>query len=184
MVGDQTKSIWEAIRTLNAVGPFTTQQVDACLATKRATVHRTISRLHEAGCLMVVGHGGRLGNLPHRERLFRIAADCDQSEAPALAQAGLAPHETKAETLWRTMKMLKRFTVATLAEMASTEDRAISLGYAAKYCRALAQVGVLARSGGGFSFVQNLGHKAPRLARSGAVYDENARAFIKGGVNG
>jgi hypothetical protein len=172
--------IWQVIKTLAAEREtFTVVDVDGRMNSHRDTVRDYVQRLERAGYLALdrIEHG----NPPRRVyRLVRTARD-----APRLRRDGTELPETAQDTLWRTIKMLKRFTVSALIAAAGSETRVIPRVTAHRYVRQLAEVGVLSRPFAGgpateaeFMLVRNLGGEAPKILRTHLVFDPNSNTVL------
>ncbi|WP_276200390.1 hypothetical protein [Chelatococcus sp. XZ-Ab1] len=174
---------WQLIQRAAEQGTFTLADIVGATNVHEATVADYVKRLAKAGYL-AVDHVEAVRGIRHGRYHYRLART--SRDAPRLARDGSAFPETATETLWRTMKMLKRFTVSALQEAASTELRAIPRPTVQRYVRHLAEVGVLARlkAGGGrgheaeFHFVRNLGAEPPRILRTHLVFDPNSNTVL------
>lgn len=178
------EGFWRIIKALAAEQPtFTVTEVAARSNVHDDTVADFVKRLAKAGYL-TVAHEERLPGVPLPRFHYHLARTA--RDAPRLRRDGTEVPETAQETLWRTMKMLKRFTVSTLQMAAETDHRTVPAATTKRYVRHLAEVGVLTRlkAGGGrgreaeFLLARNLGGAAPRILRAHLVFDPNSNTVL------
>jgi len=167
------EAIWQSIRALRC---FTARELqDHCLV-KMTRVLRYLGGLTAAGYLEVYDE-----QWPGRDpsRYWRLVRDCGV-EAPRVRADGTPEREGEAaEQMWRTMKILQRFTCRDLMVHASTEECLISEDTAVEYCRYLCHAGYLARVARGgnrrtrYQFVPgaNTGPQPPQVQKIRQVWD-------------
>lgn len=86
--------------------------------------------------------------------------------------------QTKQELLWRTMKMLKIFSLQDLAIYASLPERVLTVPYVNNYINKLRDAGYIAFYSKGrygskyWKLLFNTGSEAPRIRKDG-IYDPN-----------
>lgn len=172
--------IWSVILEEDAKGPWT--PADICRRTNlnHGTPRDFIRRLQAGGYLIDAGKRLARGKNPQPAQLYRLAQR--PSEAPRLRRDGTACPERGIETLWRTMKMTKVFTVSELTHLAS-KDGGLRRNTVDTYCRRLANAGVLAILPGkgrerSFRLVLNVGSRAPKILSAHVVFDPNANVVI------
>jgi len=169
------EAIWQSIRALRC---FTAEALQDHCRVNMTSVLTYLCGLTAAGYLEVVDQappGGR------PRRYWRLVRDCGV-EAPRVRADGRPTREGEAsEQMWRTMKILQRFTCRDLMVHASTEECLISEDTAVEYCRYLCHAGYLARVARGgnrrtrYQFVpdSNTGPQPPRVQRIRQVWDPN-----------
>lgn len=102
-------------------------------------------------------------------------------QKPRLREDGTEQEETAIETLWRSMRMAKTFTVTNLIEFTNGRSEPIAESTARLYIRDLSAVGIVAPvepKAKTYCLVRNLGSRAPRVLSTRIVFDPNARAVV------
>lgn len=175
--------IWQAIRKRPA---FTMVDILSELvkqelkAVKDSTVKDYIGRLVKSGHLAVVDCKRVRNNcVQYRYELMRDVG----VEAPSVAKDGTVRRPSlRNEQMWRTMKMLKRFTPQDLAITASTEDVEVKLNTAKAYVGMLKKAGYVAvvipskpGTQATYQFLKsrNTGPRPPQVQRFNQVFDPN-----------
>jgi hypothetical protein len=95
---------------------------------------------------------------------------------PRISKNGEILRPKNTTNMWRTMRVLKFFTVKDLVLNASTDDVSIAYSTADIYCKQLCQAGYLARtSGKTYRFLESryTGPKPPMIQRIKQVFDPN-----------
>ena len=106
------------------------------------------------------------------------------AETPRLDRQGNRLREPTIQTLWRTIKMVKIFTVPELAELASTPDHTVSVPSAGRYVTHLARGRVIAplpKAAGEpprYRLVRDIGARAPIILKTLSLYDPNANVVL------
>lgn len=172
---------WSIIRDLDTKGPWTVRLVhDRTNVKSSRQVADYVRRLRLGGFAQVVAEVSILpngGKLPPA-RLYRLAK-CPVI-APRLRNDGSVLPEREHDQLWRAMKMAKDWTVGDLSDFCPDIDT----NNIYRYCRRLAEAGVLSRSGSAaekdvrYRLVRNLGHLAPRILATDFVFDPNTRTVV------
>lgn len=161
---------WSIIRELDETGPWTVRMVHDRSNVALQVVAHYVRKLHLGGFAELVDQK------PHRNlasaNVYRLLRK--PLQAPRLRSDGTELPETRAEQLWRAMKMAKYFAPADLAELCP----GVAEATAHNYCYQLAAAGILARTGSGFRLVRNLGNQAPRVLATKMVFDPNAGAVV------
>ena len=108
------------------------------------------------------------------------------TETPRIDRAGNRLREPTIQTLWRTLRMVKVFTMSELAELATTPAYEVPLQAAQRYVSHLGRAGVVAQITTGekpprYRLVRDLGARAPIILRTTSLYDPNARVIIGDG---
>ena len=167
------EGFWTIIQQLHREqGTFTISDVVSQTNVVRSTVADYVKRLEKAGYLAL-----QEGSDPPRYALIKTSRD-----APRVRRDGTVLVESGQDTLWRTIKMLKQFTVAALhAEV--TAARPMPLVTVQSYVKHLTRAGVLAKRpiGGNaceFRLIRNLGGAAPRVLRTHLVFDPNSNTVL------
>ncbi|MHB2265845.1 hypothetical protein [Aliihoeflea sp. PC F10.4] len=171
--------LWRMLLDLDAKGPWSNGEAMNATNLNRGTVAEWLARLRKAG------FAEQVGERPHHRGAPAIALyqlTRRPIEAPRVSRDGTILPELQIELLWRTIKMLKSFSIDELVAAASADDRTIHRNSADSYVRELARVGILAKSGPlrarQFRLLRNVGALAPKLLTSKVVYDPNSHAVI------
>lgn len=174
--------LWAAIRSLDAERQFWSVPDVAHRAKSETDIVRGYVRgLREAGYVQLSQ------TLKSRGRLtpfYRIAKP--SREAPRVRPDGRETPEPGREILWRSMKLLKSFTIAELAAAASdAAPGRVATATVKRYVLELTRVGVLAmaprasrREPGRYRLPASLGAGAPRILRAHHVFDPNANQVV------
>lgn len=188
--------IWAAIRGLRQFAPASTFAEIADYVVKHAPAEAVTRRIDEdtiktyVESLVRAGFVRRLNparSARYEPARFQIARDVG-IEAPRVTKAGkLVTQGGGREALWRSMKILKTFTRAELAQAASTASNKVDDEEANTYVYFLAKAGYLAVLKPGkphhparYRFIQakNTGPRAPQIQRVRHVYDPNLGAVV------
>ncbi len=149
---------------------------------RRDTVRDYVMKLLRGGYIERCGEAKGQGNSP--AFVYRVSRP--SRDAPRLRRDGTVLPETVQETLWRTIKMMRRFDIKTLTTNAVTAQRTIPVMTVKRYVGHLAACGVLkvVKPGGGrgkeaeYLLIRNLGGAAPRILRTHLVFDPNSNSVI------
>lgn len=171
---------WSIILELDASGPWGWRDVD-----KRSNVHERsvrdyVNRLELAGFAERVVQGET--GLKAKATRYRLVKR--PLEAPRIDRKGNLYPESKTQRLWRTMRMVKSFTLPELTSLAAGEDMPMSLKLAKNFTQALVSVGVVqpfastASADRLYRLVRDLGPLAPVISLTKVVFDPNAKAVI------
>ena len=173
---------WKIIRELDAKGPWTGRQVS-----DRTYDDRNAVNIFIAG-LVAHGYAEIVATVPSRNvrpanvlRLVRRPMEPPE----VLGSAGSERSDLKTDAIWRTMKMLHRFTPRSLVEGASLTDRPVSLLYVRNYVSLLVKCGIVQKVGkkpvhgeATYRIAVNLGGRAPKMLRHKVLFDPNAGKFL------
>lgn len=182
-------AIWQQIRKLKT---FTRHELDLAISRN----HRgQISEASVNKFLMCLRRGGYLTNTPattgpSKHDRWQLVQDTGL-EPPRLKDDGTP--QTKAlprEQMWRTIKIIKEFSVTDLIAAASTGQCAITAYTASYYINGLCRAGYLVclqrprrypQQPGRWRLVptRNTGRYAPQVFRDGRVYDANLQRTFK-----
>lgn len=173
------EGLWRLLLDIDRRGPWSTGDFGRETNVNRGTLCEWLGRLRKGGYVEQVAerphHRG--GPAIPLYRLTRRPVD-----APRLARDGSALPELGIETLWRTIKMLKAFSLDELVAHASRDGRPIRRSTASSYLNQLSRVGILQRTGTlhhpAYRLLRNLGARAPKLLSTRVVYDPNAGVVI------
>lgn len=171
---DTRDAIWAAIRRRRR---FTTPELVGDTRLHRETVREYVRALAFAGYIEQVTPG----DPPRTAAIHALIRDA--AEAPRLRPDGSEVTQGRGrENMWRTMRILREFTVRELAVAASIEERAVAESEAQDYIRFLHKAGYLARIDGGgpgrparyrFLTSRYTGPKSPMVQRVKQVFDPN-----------
>ncbi|PZU43899.1 MAG: hypothetical protein DI566_13335 [Microbacterium sp.] len=173
---------WRVIRSFDSGrGEWTIRDIESLSSGESsASIREYVRRLTLAGYVAFV-RDEQCGAI--RRTVYRLAKT--SREAPRVTRAGFELEESVSQTMWRTMKLLKSFTDASLLAALLEGGRKTTLNTVATYCRQLARAGVLSASKGAPGEGQNyrlvmaqLGPIAPKILRSKLVYDANGARFL------
>lgn len=177
---------WQAMLALDAKAPFSVHQLAAATGRHAETLKPWLRRMQRAGFVRDEGltDGHDANRSRGRTRLYRMITR--PPRLPDIDRNGQRRPETNIQTMWRTMKMLKRFTIAEL-HAAVAEGRAITLSSAAVYVWQMKRAGVVSavgperRRNAATQFaVTGLvkGDLAPMVVGKVRVYDPNAEVMF------
>lgn len=161
--------IWMALRQLRG---GTIREVAAAAKVLRETARDYLKRLDRAGIV----------SREIRDRVAHYRLERDMGvETPRLREDGTpATSGLGREMIWRTMRVLKEFTVADLLAHARAAGLAVAEGEAETYCRWLFRAGYLVRSPRPSAVprwhlvpARYTGPKPPMIQRIRQVYDPN-----------
>lgn len=129
-------AIWAVIR---AQGTFAVPAlVKACPGTSRSSARKYVCSLMAAGIVRKVAAAA------HRSRpdTYELVPECNTPETPRVRPDGSVVLDgAMREAIWRSIKVLKAFTVAELVRIGSTEEVAITKTEAHRYLHFLALAG-------------------------------------------
>jgi len=174
---------WSLICEFDICGPWDLKMIDDRCNVDVTTIRDFVRRLVRGGFAEKVGTRPVSGNSTTEADLYRLVKR--PFETPRLDRNGKVLPESRRETLWRAMKMLKDFDAAELSRETSTPERVITHQHTYKYLLALSAVGIIApidptRSARSarYRLVRNLGAKAPSISKAEVVFDPNSRTII------
>lgn len=178
---------WSIIQSIaeNGDGTFTIRAIDALSNVDIDSIKDYVKRLEKAGYVAKVTTTSIATTTGIRETaIYRLVRN--SYTAPRIRRDGTVLPETSQDTLWRTMKMLKRFTASGLHLHARGAGCAPPLQTIKRYLNHLAQSGILRRlsPGGGrghaceYQLVLNIGARAPKILRAHIVFDPNSNAIL------
>lgn len=181
---DETRdAIWEFIRANRS---FMLRDVEAVTRLARESIREYVTGLCNAGYVeKSVVHNG--GNAIGKAIVYLLVRDTGV-EAPRVRRDGTPVTQgVKRERMWRTMRILSRFSVTDVAVTASDEDCRVSEQDAKSYIFYLCKAGYLTKSsekkGGGpssyfFLKTRYTGPKPPQVQRIKQVYDPNLKRVV------
>lgn len=163
------QGVWEILRAAD-IQEIAAADVVLETNSDKSTVRGYMESLVKAGYLDKVSHPGRRV-MYRKAKPFGPVAPClrrDGSSADGMGQGQ--------ENLWRTMKMLGRFTARELAIHASTDRVAVGESSARSYLTRLSKAGYLRlETDGCYRFLPgaDTGPLAPMIMRTKFVFDPN-----------
>jgi hypothetical protein len=170
------EAVWAAIR--ERAGGFTLQELVRVTGEKQETVKDYLTGLRKAGFVEPKGQTESPSGHPgaFKRSVYRLANDVGV-DAPRVRNNGALLPELGRDRLWRSMRILKEFSVAELAHTASLPEAPVAEGEAAFYCLCLARAGYLTEieANKRFRFRPDAytGPKAPVIRRVREVVDAN-----------
>ncbi|AEQ50782.1 hypothetical protein [Pelagibacterium halotolerans] len=172
---------WQIILKLDACGNWGVPDVEARTNVERGTVKDFVLRLVKGGVARHVGERQAKSRRNVWVQLYRLNAR--PAETPRFDRAGNRLPEPTIQTLWRTMKMVKIFSVAELADLASTADRRVSTTTAGRYVTHLHRAGIIVSDSkpgvaATYRLVRDLGARAPIILKTLSLYDPNAQEIV------
>lgn len=184
---DNRQLIWEKLRTKSADGFVSLTLADITGATG---VHRRTASDYLT-CLVAGGLAVRLDDPAGGEVKWRLERDGGH-HAPRLRKDGKAVTQGGGvSNLWRSMRMLGKFSAKDLALHSTTPSVSVSEATAQSYCTMLLATGYLRVAQKAdpsksrkaiYRLVRNSGPKAPMIQRVKRVYDPNTgQVHSKGG---
>jgi DNA-binding IclR family transcriptional regulator len=164
---------WYLMRSFYAnSGTFTIDDIWWRTNANRNSVAEYMRRLEKAGYIQRVGHEGKLV-------VFTIARDSRWT--PRVRRDGTEVCPKRQDHMWRTMKMLKVFSVQDLAVSASTDVVQVSEAHAKDYLKHLCNAGYVRKTGTGkYALVGSrvTGPLAPYIQRVKQVFDPNLNKVV------
>lgn len=169
--------IWVVIMSLGDQGGMTLSDIHGKTNASRDTVADYVRRLERGGYL----ERDRDDSGP--EVLYRLVRR--SREYPSLRKDGTECPPSKRESMWRTMRMIKRFDFRELAASASTEETPIKEQDAKDYCKHLLKAGYLKvitkatpTSPHRYQLIRDTGPKPLMIQRVKQVYDPNLKQVV------
>ena len=200
---ESREAVWQAIRRLTA---FTIADLFGELNVDKNTIGLYVRSLVKAGYLQRMQRRGQALDFdtgpresvsksrpdpmtPEKEdngtfrTLYRYELVKDSLEAPRVRSDGSFVTQGRGrQNMWRSMQILKRFTLSDLVAGSSTEEHPISWAEAEHYTAYLARAGYLKKAGRGMTssylLVRNTGPKAPMIQRIRQVWDQNLKKVV------
>lgn len=170
--------VWGVIMTLGDKGDMTLNDIHGQTNASRDTVREYVIRLVKGGCLESLPP-----DQPGQEVFYRLVRR--SRDYPRLRKDGTECPPTKRESMWRTMRMIKRFDYRELGVSASTEETPIKEQDAKDYCKHLFKAGYLKvitkatpTSPHRYLLVKDTGPKPPMIQRVKQVYDPNIKQVV------
>lgn len=178
------EGFWEIIRKVGRDGrSFTLAEIDLHSNVERNTVRDFLLRLVKAGYVEVTHI--TVGAYKRRTKHYHLVRM--PSVAPRLRRnGGQVTQGTAQDRMWRSMKMLKRFTPRELAHAASLDKAIVSANFASDYIKNLHRAGYLklvepANSRlrqASYRLVLKTGPRAPMVQRTDWVWDPNLKKVM------
>lgn len=181
---------WTIVRALGSQGPFTIRDIVAQTNCAGGTVSGYCRRLIRGGFIEPVGERPHPRSWFDPSTTYRIAKPVELP--PRLTKDGSERPEPQIQLIWRTLKMLRRFTAREIAQEIAPADPEAKINTIRSYLHELARVGIIARIDGGknkakhgggtvearFRLVRNVGAQAPKILAGKMVFDPNAGALV------
>lgn len=174
-VANPRQAVWDALRKM--AGDELDQPVGLADLSTRSGVQRKTTRDY-LGCLQAAGY---VKHDPESDR-WQIVRDAGV-HAPRLRRDGtVVTQGAGTQNLWRSMRMLKKFTAIELAAHSTTDTVQVSENTAQSYCSTLFATGFLVVVQKAnpqmdrraiYRLVRDDGPKPPMIQRIKAVYDPN-----------
>lgn len=166
--------IWQALRERRDKDWYVEELAETAGVTRQAA-HIYLRALVLAG--LVAEREMRQPGYTRPRKVYRLQKDVGR-DAPRLKADGTPAREPLQETLWRTIKILHRFTAAELAAHVGMTHEAREKTVK-EYIRTLARAGYLKDAGGKrFVLLKNTGGRAPRLYLARELYDPNLDEIV------
>lgn len=172
---NKRQQIWSEIRKQKTA--FTIESLTGEIPVEKETIKTFVSGLCKAGFIKVIEQQNI--NVPHVKTSFKRNCYALSKDvgfiAPRVTRDGkILPDEIN-QDLWRSMKILKEFSVA---DLMTTTPRPTTLYNVETYCRMLCRAKYLKRNGSRFVFIKSTGAKAPQILRIKAVFDPNLKQIV------
>ncbi|MEZ5648655.1 MAG: hypothetical protein R3E60_06955 [Alphaproteobacteria bacterium] len=173
---------WDVIRSVwKEKGFFTLTDIDGQSMVDRSTVSDYLHRLEKGG---YVKHIGNNPDTPNGTKLYKLLKY--PLEAPRLRKDGSAVTQGDSQDrMWRSMKMLKKFTAHDLAINASLPKAIVPTITAVSYIKHLLKAEYLrvlepryGSKGAIYQLVKFTGPKAPMVQRTNWVWDPNTKEVM------
>ncbi len=174
------EKLWTAMRELKR---FTVPELARAAGVDRHAynVRDYLLGLVRAGILSVERPAGRPGECS----VYVLSRDLGV-DAPRVRRDGSMPWESAQSRMWKSMKILRVFSVRDLVVHAALPDAPIAPGAALRYCQWLARGGYLTplpREKGDvarYRFIRDTGAKAPQILSVKQLFDANTGEIVVG----
>ncbi|MGD9638348.1 MAG: hypothetical protein AB7U85_04750 [Alphaproteobacteria bacterium] len=167
-------AVWKAIRELKT---FTKEDLSKKAKVNVETIRTFLTGLVKGGYISKEDHRKQNNNEPIKYNLVKdIGVD-----APKVRKDGSKVKPVATENMWRTMRILKRFSVKDLILNATTDEIQIKPTSADSYCKYLCRAGYLAKNADRtYTFLQSkyTGPLAPMIQRIKQLYDPNIGKIV------
>lgn len=167
---NRNSDIWNAIMAKKGEA-FSVKEIAKVVKSPMRSAYNYVKLLRDNGFVEPAGVG-----------LYKQSIK--QLETPKFKRDGSLAGEDTRQILWRTMIMLKDFSIEHLVRSAEVDGIDIKEDYARIYSDDLANVGILLKIKRGripsYKLIRNLGGKAPIVQRIKAVYDPNSKRTFFG----
>lgn len=174
--------IWSIMLELDRSGPWTAGDVDKRTNVNKGTPRDFLRRLKAACYVEIVGTRITGDKAKQPAPLYRLTRR--PLQPPRLRRDGTELPELQRDTIWRTIKMAKAFTVNEIVQLISRPGEApVKRNAVISYCDALTRARVLSRSGkkgreSHYRLIRNVGAKAPMILSTKLVYDPNEGTLL------
>lgn len=169
----QRETLWTEMRRRKN---FTIPQITELTTYDPSSVTYYINSLIAAGYVKKMLRGGRInGRLS--PAVYRLIKDAPEPPRVRLDGSPVTQGAGR-DQMWRSMRILKRFSVQDLTAASSTEEHRVAESEARTYCQALARAGYLRKEIGGYAFARFTGPKAPQIQRVKRIWDPNLKKVV------
>lgn len=162
--------IWQEIRKQKE---FTLDSLASGTCIERGTIRTYVVGLERAGFVEVFTTTAN-AKTQFRTNCYVLKKDVGIDAPRVTCEGKILPPDIK-QDLWRTMKILKEFSISDLLAMS---QRPTTFGNVQQYCIFLNHAKYLRRKGNRFVFVKSTGPKAPQILRIKAVFDPNLKQIV------
>lgn len=177
------EAIWQLVRQLKT---FTMPDICLEIAMHPTTIGEYLRSLTKAGYLekkrIATVQRDDLGQYQARIQYTLVK---DAIEPPRVRADGSTVCQGQGrQNMWRTMKILKRFSLADLVACSSTEEHPVSFDEAKTYVRFILRAGYLKKCDDAtfqravFQLVRWTGPKPPMIQRIKQVWDQNLKKVV------
>jgi hypothetical protein len=166
---DSREAVWSAIRRLPS---FTVRDLQQETTLEISTVRDYVTGLMKAGYLRVIAES--------RATVYILVKNVGV-DAPRVRKDGSLVTQGQGQiNMWRTMFVLRTFTVKKLAVTASTEDCIVSVNAADDYVKHLCVAGYLKKKDDEYFFPPHMftGPKPPMIQKVKRVWDQNLKKVM------
>jgi len=162
------QKLWKLMRKMKQ---FTAVELARKTGYNPATVREYLYGLKKAGYVRVISCGR------WNRKVYELVKDAP--EPPRVKRDGTPVTEgIGREQMWRSIRILKQFSLEDIVATSNTEEQIISKETARKYLRYLVYAGYLVRDGSIYILVKNTGPKPPQVQRIQRVYDPNLKEVV------
>lgn len=170
------QAVWAVMMRFHKEGQlFTVTDVDQQMNVDRATIRDHFYRYRRGGYIEQEGTRPQSGGGASDQKVYRLLKP--MREAPRLRRDGtMVTQGLGTEYMWRSMKMLKKFTVKELQLAATTANVQVTEQTAKDYVKHLFNAGYLKRVRRGVYVLpksKNTGPKPPMIQKIKQVFDQN-----------
>jgi hypothetical protein len=173
--------VWKEMCNLKL---FTTSQLLRKIKMDKTTIDQYVRSLVKAGYMVrepvsaELSAGKGVCAIRYQYRIVR-----ESLEAPRVRKDGTTVTQGQGrQNIWRSMRILKRFDLATIWAVSGTEEHPVAREEVKTYVRYLTKAGYLKKMGEGekavYMIIRYTGPKAPMIQRVKQIWDPNLKEVV------